>query len=176
VANYAASRVLASPSLPSLLTAGPAGPATPGGVSKEIVLRAPARNADRRRNLYVMKQPLKNEDRARIARGWRQSGQTQPQYAAKHQIRDRTLRMWIARWAPPCATDTKGVREVVERAIARLRALADGLAEERTGPPSAGGTTNGAGPSSQTIRPEPHGSTEPATSRPAGFDLSNLGL
>jgi transposase-like protein len=121
--------------------------------------------------------PLKNEDRARIARGWRQSGQTQAQYAAQHQISDRTLRMWVARWAPPCASGaTEVVREVVERAIERLRALADGLAEESTSPATAGQTMNGAAATIQSLRPERQSNTEPATTTPRGFDLSNLGM
>lgn len=53
---------------------------------------------------------MKDEDRARIARGWRQSGRTQAQYAAEHRITDRTLRMWIARWAPRwCALYAKAL-------------------------------------------------------------------
>src|SRR5712692_6352690 len=66
---------------------------------------------------------LTDEDRASIARGWRRSGLTQPAYAAAHSITDRTLRAWIARWAPSYPNADKPVRDVCERAIERLRAL-----------------------------------------------------
>lgn len=113
--------------------------------------------------------PLKNEDRARIARGWRPSGQTQPTYAALHGITDRTLRMWVARWAPPCTSGTEVVRDVCERAIERLRALVDALGEESTGPAVAGDRTDGTRAPSHALRPEPQGS-------PRGLDFSNLGM
>ena len=103
----------------------------------------PTGNADRNHNLSSMEQQLNDEARARVARAWRQSGQTQGQYAAEHQISDRTLRTWIARWAPPCPSGTEAVRDVCERAI--NRALIDGLGQDSPLPANSPKTSKSAG-------------------------------
>ena len=119
-------------------------------------------------------QPLKDEDRARIARGWRQSGRTQAQYAAEYQISDRTLRMWIARWAPPCRSGTEVVRGVVERTMARLRAVLDCLDQESAAD-SAPEPKNDAGAPGKAPAVAPQENVSASGMHPRGFDLSNLG-
>src|SRR5207302_10884417 len=111
-----------------------------------------------------MEKELRNEDRARIARGWRTSAMTQPAYAAVHGITDRTLRMWIARWAPPCPTGTEAVRAVCERAIQRLRALVDGLGQPSATPASALEPKNDAGAAGTA--PDAAGKTVIAAGKP----------
>jgi len=121
-----------------------------------------------------MEQPLKDEDRARIARGWRQSGQTQADYAAGHEISDRTLRVWVARWAPLCASGTEVVRDVVERAIERLRALADGLGQDSPLPANSPKTSKSAGSAGTAPPVEPQSNVNASTTDLRSFDLSNL--
>src|SRR6267143_1205492 len=81
---------------------------------------------------------LTDQDRARVARGWRRSGLTQPAYAASHGITDRTLRLWLRRWAPTSLHGTEAAREICARAIEHLRALLADLdcnLEEGVAPP-----------------------------------------
>jgi hypothetical protein len=66
---------------------------------------------------------LSDTDRARIAQGWRASGLSQPAYAARHLITDRTLRAWLARWVPACPSGADAARKIVTTAIERLQAL-----------------------------------------------------
>jgi hypothetical protein len=130
------------------------------------------RNADRSRNLRCME--LTDECRARIARGWRQSGRTQAQYAAEHRISDRTLRIWIARWAPSCPSGTEAVRDVCERAIERLRALIDGLGQDNPLPANSPKTSKSAGSAGTAPPVEPQSNVNASTTDLRSFDLSNL--
>jgi transposase-like protein len=66
---------------------------------------------------------ISDEDRVRVARGWRKSGMTQAAYAASHGVTDRTLRAWLARWAPSHPASPEVVRELIEQTIERLRGL-----------------------------------------------------
>jgi|SRR5467141_1957157 len=122
-----------------------------------------------------MKQPLKDEDRSRIARAWRTSGMTQPAYSAAHGITDRTLRMWIARWASPCPSGTEGVRAVCERAIERLRALVDGLDQDSASPASPLELDNVAAAPGVAPGVLPQSNVNRSTTGLRSFDLSNLG-
>src|ERR1700694_3042242 len=79
------------------------------------------------------KRTLTDLDRARIARGWRGSNLSQPAYAAEHSITDRTLRAYIARWAPVRPDGSQAVRKIVLDAIDRLQAVLGAL-EEPTSP------------------------------------------
>lgn len=63
-----------------------------------------------------------NEERAAIACGWAESGRAQNEYAEQFGIADRTLRLWLARYAsnrPPLDE----ARAVLVHAIERLQAL-----------------------------------------------------
>lgn len=64
-----------------------------------------------------------DEDRARIARGWRGSKLAQPAYAAAHGITDRTLRAWIARWAPVRVDGGEAAKRILTETIAQLQTL-----------------------------------------------------
>lgn len=69
---------------------------------------------------------MTDAEREQIARDWRVSGISQPDYARKFGIRDRTLRAWIARFAPePVGTEAaiRVVREAIDRLQAVLRSL-----------------------------------------------------
>jgi len=74
-----------------------------------------------------MTMPFTDQDRARVARGWRSSGLSQPIYAAEHGITDRTLRDWISRWAPVPPGGAVVARKVILQAIERLQSVLGGL-------------------------------------------------
>ncbi len=114
----------------------------------------------------MKKQPLTDKMRASIARGWRKSGLSQSAYAATYSVTDRTLRAWVARWAPPCGGEA--TRNVVERTIERLRALVAGLDDE------ANATTEPAAlASSVAVAAVP--AITPAVPVPASRSASNQG-
>jgi DNA-binding transcriptional regulator YiaG len=81
-------------------------------------------------NLGIMDDArLTNGDRARIARGWRASGLTQPAYAALHAVTDRTLRAWIARWALPCQNAPEATRKMLSDLVERAQTMLAQLTE-----------------------------------------------
>jgi transposase-like protein len=66
-----------------------------------------------------------DELRARIARGWTESGLSQPQYAQQHGITERTLRAWRAKYCADRLPPGEAVREAIVDAMERLRAALD---------------------------------------------------
>src|SRR6266852_5142093 len=60
--------------------------------------------------------------RRECALGWRSSGLSQREYAAKHGIQPRTLRCWIRRYAPT-APPVGEARRIVGEAISRWKAI-----------------------------------------------------
>lgn len=71
-------------------------------------------------------EPWSSESRARIARGWAESGLSQAEYSKKFGIAPRTLRAWVERYASRQPPDAQ-VRAVVVETIAKLGALLDAL-------------------------------------------------
>jgi hypothetical protein len=140
------------PEPPIVLSAGrrasaPQPPGFPPGM-KEIETPDPrGLPPDGSNNLLIaMNKPLTPEDRAAIARGWRASGSSQLEYAARHKITDRTLRSWIARYAPARTDCPEHFRRVVRRAIEQFQTMLAGL--------EAPEAANGAGHSPPTL-PKP---------------------
>lgn len=68
-----------------------------------------------------------DELRARIARGWPDSGLSQPEYARQHGITERTLRAWRAKYCADRLPFGDGVRKAIEEALAKLQAALDAI-------------------------------------------------
>src|SRR5581483_7175066 len=71
-----------------------------------------------------------DEQRAAIARSWRDSGLTQQQYSSQHGIKPRTLRLWMKRWPRAQYGAELEARAILEKAIAALKGLLDSLDAE----------------------------------------------
>jgi transposase-like protein len=65
--------------------------------------------------------------RARVARGWTESGLSQPEYARQHGISERTLRAWRAKYCADRQPPGEAVREAIVDAMERLQAALDVL-------------------------------------------------
>jgi hypothetical protein len=63
------------------------------------------------------------EQKTAIAEGWRTSGLRQADYASEHGISDRTLRLWLAKYAPPPPQTTGHILTVLLTAMKSLHRL-----------------------------------------------------
>ncbi len=110
--------------------------------------------------------------RRECALGWRSSGLSQREYAAKHGIQPRTLRCWIRRYAPT-APPVGEARRIVGEAISRLQAILESLdaaaacreAREQTAVPL--GTPAGSNGSATQLRQAPRAAASLACSAAA---------